>query len=66
MIDWNGNGKADPEDMAFTAMILDEMSGDTGGSGGGNRGNGCCGTTAAMFLIGILLPVVVTAVFIAH
>ena len=66
MHDWNGNGKIDPSDHAFTAMILDEMSGDTGGSGGGNGGSGCCGTTAAMFLIGILLPVVVTAVFIAH
>jgi hypothetical protein len=57
MFDWNRNGKIDAGDHAFTAFLIDEMDKTTGGCG-------CCGTTVAMFLIAVLLPVIV--VFVAH
>ncbi len=61
MIDWNHDGKVDLKDHMFTAMVLDELDDDDDG-----RGTGCCGPTVAMFLIGLILPVIVTVVFIAH
>ncbi len=63
MFDWNHNGKTDPEDYAFNMMILDDLMGDDDDDDGAT---GCCGPTVAMFLIGLILPVIVTAVFISH
>lgn len=57
-IDWNRDGKIDGWDHGFTAFLIDEANGKTA--------SGCCGTTAAMFLIGIILPVVLAVVFMAH
>ena len=61
MIDWNRDGKIDAGDHAFTAFLIDEMDRDSD-----EKPTGCCGTTAAMILIGILMPVILTAVFVAH
>ena len=58
MIDWNRDGKIDGWDHGFTAFLIDEANGKTA--------SGCCGTTVAMFLIGIILPVVLAVVFMAH
>lgn len=58
MFDWNNDGKIDFWDHAMTAMILDDMEDD--------KSSGCCGPTVAMFLIGLILPVVVGVVFITH
>ena len=60
MIDWNRDGKIDGWDHGFTAFLIDEAEKNSG------HGTGCCGPTAAMFLIGIILPVVLTVVFVAH
>ena len=58
MIDWIRDGKVDGIDLAITSAMIDDDVGDkpTGGCG-------CCGTTVAMFLIGIILPVIV---FVVH
>lgn len=64
MYDWNHNGKIDAGDHAFTAFMIDQMENDNGSKPTG--GCGCCGPTVAMFLIGILLPVILTVVFVAH
>ena len=64
MYDWNHNGKIDAEDHAFTAFMIDEI--ENGNTGKPTGGCGCCGTTVAVFLIGILLPVFLTIVFAAH
>ena len=58
MIDWNRDGKIDGWDHGFTAFLIDEANGKTA--------SGCCGITVAMFLIGIILPVVLAVVFMAH
>ncbi len=58
MYDWNHNGKIDAGDHAFTAFLIDEMENGDKPTGG----CGCCGTTVAMFLIAILLPVIVFVV----
>ena len=62
--DWNHNGKIDAGDHAFTAFMIDQME-----SGNGDKptgGCGCCGTTVAMFLAAVLLPVILTVVFVAR
>ena len=46
MQDWNRNGKIDAGDHAFTAFMIDQVREE------GGPPTGCCGTTAAMFLIG--------------
>ncbi len=58
MIDWNHDGKIDGFDHGMTMYILDELDDDDV--------SGCCGPTVAMFLMAIILPVLVTAVFIGH
>ncbi len=58
MFDWNRDGKIDARDHAMTAFILDDMEDD--------NTSGCCGPTVAMFLIGLILPVIVGVVFISH
>lgn len=63
MFDWNHNGKIDAGDHAFTAFLLDEMDSDDGDD---NKPTGCCGPTVAMFLMGIIFPVILTVVFVAH
>ena len=59
MHDWNGNGKIDAHDHAFSAYITSGQDQNTGGAG-------CCGPTLVMLLLPILLPVVLTVVFRAH
>ncbi len=63
MIDWNHDGKVDGWEHGMTAFMIDELSKDDKGS---NGGTGCCGPTVAMFLIGLILPVIVGVVFIAR
>ena len=63
MYDWNKNGKIDAEDHAFTAFMIHNM--DHEDRNGGKPG-GCCGPTAAMLLIGVALPAIITAVFLSH
>ncbi len=58
MIDWNHDGKIDGFDHGMTAFMLDEMNGE--------KSTGCCGHTVAMFLMAIVLPVLVTVVFIGR
>ena len=60
MQDWNRNGKIDAGDHAFTAFMIDQVREE------GGPPTGCCGTTAAMFLIGIILPVVLVVVTVAY
>ena len=57
MIDWNRDGKVDAIDYAITSSMIDDVGDKPTG------GCGCCGTTVAMFLIGIILPVIV---FVVH
>lgn len=64
MFDWNRNGKIDAGDHAFTAFMIDQIENESGGKPTG--GCGCCGPTVAMFLIGILMPVILTVVFVAR
>lgn len=64
MHDWNHNGKIDAEDHAFTAFMIDQIENENGGNSTG--GCGCCGPTAAMFLIAILMPVILTVVYVTH
>lgn len=52
MIDYNGDGKVDAMEHGLTAFLIDEAEKNS------NNGTGCCGPTVAMFLIGIVLPVV--------
>ena len=60
MYDWNHNGKIDAGDHAFTAFLIDEI--ENGNVDKPTGGCGCCGTTVAMFLIAILLPMIVFVV----
>ena len=55
MIDWNQDGKIDAIDYAITADMMDDDFGE-------KPIGCCCGTTVAMFLIAILLPVIVFVV----
>ena len=48
----------------FSRVRLHQMENDNGSKPTG--GCGCCGPTVAMFLIGILMPVILTVVFVAH
>ena len=64
MVDYNGDGKVDAAEHALTAFLIDEAEKN---SSGNNRGSsGCCGPTVAMFLMAVILPVVLTVVFVAH
>lgn len=58
MYDWNHNGKIDAGDHALTAFLIDEIENGDKPTGG----CGCCGTTVAMLLIAIVLPVIVFVV----
>ncbi len=58
MIDWNRDGKVDGLEHGMTAFLIDEFN--------DGKATGCCGPTAAMFLMAILLPVIITAVFSAR
>ena len=66
MFDWNRNGKIDAGDHAFTAFMIDQIENENGNGGKPTGGCGCCGPTVAMMLIGIILPVVLTVVFVVH
>lgn len=64
MYDWNGNGKIDIEDHTLTAYMIDEM--EKRQKEYQRKPSGCCGTTVAMFIISLLLPVFLVAVFATH
>ncbi len=61
MIDWNHDGKIDGFDHGMTAFMLDDMEDEDG-----DNGTGCCGPTVAMFLMALILPILVTVVFVSH
>lgn len=47
MIDWNKDGKVDGIDLAITSALLDDDE---------KKPSGCCGPTAAIFLMCIITP----------
>lgn len=52
-IDWDGDGKVEPEDDAMTTMMLDDMDKNSGGGSGGSgsSGGGCGACLLWMLLI---------------
>ena len=57
MVDWNHDGKVDAVDYAITSSMLDDNE---------EKLTGCCGSAVSLLLIGFMLPVIMTIVFISH
>lgn len=54
-MDWNGNGKIDPEELILTGMILEDEEESRAEN---DKPTGCCGPTVAILVLLFVSPIV--------